>query len=1007
MPGPLRLLLHCLLPALLAGLCTTVAAAAPERQFRHTAWSVERGAPADIWALAQDRDGFLWLGTGNGLYRFDGVGFVRRLPAAGDTLTTRNITALHSSGDGSLWMGFFYGGTAVLRGDTLQRYGSAEGFPDGMVLALAQTRDGRLWAASRGGLVRFDGQRWQTVGREMNYPGKRADALLLDRDGRLWVATDEALVFLDAAGTQFEHSGIAVGKDAALAQAPDGRIWLSDGLYGTRPLPASAAEPPPPPPPRTRFGQAKRLLFDRQGRLWGSDANRGGIYRVADPARIADGQSLRSDDVDSFFGTKDGLTSDIAVPLLQDAEGSVWAGTNLGLNSFHVNNVTSPAEFQAMADLSFSLAGGNGEVWIANNGRLAQVTRDGVQEVLRGLPPIVGALYDGAGQLWLEEPDGLLRYHDGRLDKVALPPATTTDDIRALAGDGHGGLWAAFSRHGIHRWSEGRWTALQAVAELQGRTPTALASDAAGGLWLGHARDALARIDSGGQRLYGKADGLAVGLVSVIDASSAQVLVGGEAGLARLHGQRFQSLHLDDADLLSGISGIVRRDNGDLWLNTINGVVRVDAAEAERAFADPAYRAHYRLFDFRDGLRGVARQASITGTAAVDAAGRLWFVTNQGAAWIAPDAIASNQLPPQVLIESVVAGGVRHAARTALQLPAGSTNLRIAYTATSLAAPERVQFRYRLDGVDEQWQDAGNRREGFYTNLDPGHYRFRVIAANEDGLWNEQGASLDFQIAPRFYQRGWFYALCALFALAAALRFYFWRLHLAAEKIRQRFADRLGERERIARDLHDTLLQGIQGLLLRLQSLAAGLAPDDPRRRQLDQAVDQARVMLVEGRDKIVALRAGDTDNESFAAAVRSLGASIAAAQADPAHFDVSVSGNEQPICPPVCEELLALVREGLRNAFVHAQAERIAVLVAYEAHTLRVRIQDDGRGIAEEILRQRRRDGHWGLVGMHERAERLGGTLSIRNRQEGGSEIVLTVPRQIVFGEGGRKPLP
>ena len=1004
MPGPLRLLLHCLLPVVFASLCTPVAAAPPERQFRHTAWSVERGAPADIWALAQDRDGFLWLGTGNGLYRFDGVSFERRLPAPGDTLATRNITALRSADDGSLWMGFFYGGAAVLRGDTLHRYGGAEGFPDGMVLGLAQTRDGRLWAASRGGLVRFDGQRWHAVGSDMGYPGLRADALLLDHDGRLWVATGEELVFLAPGAAQFQRSGIATGKDAALAQAPDGRVWLSDGLHGTRPLPPTGTPPLQP----TRFSQAKRLLFDRQGRLWGSDANRGGIYRVDDPARIAGGQPLRSDDVDSFFGTKDGLTSDIAVPLLQDAEGTVWAGTNLGLNSFHVNNVTFPVEFQATADLGFSLAGGNGDVWIASNGRLARVTPDGVQEVLRGLPPIVGALHDGDRQLWLEEPDGLLRYRDGHLHKVALPTATSVDDIRALAGDGRGGLWAAFSRHGIHRWNDGHWTALPAIAELQGRTPTALASDAAGALWLGHARDALARIDGdgGNPRLYGKADGLAVGLVSVIDTGSAQVLVGGEAGLARLHGERFQSLHVDDADLLSGISGIVRRGNGDLWLNTIKGVVRVEAAEAEHAFADPAYRARYRLFDFRDGLRGVARQASVTGTALADAGGRLWFVTNQGAAWIAPDAIESNRLPPQVLIESVFAGGVRHDAGSGLQLPAGSANLRIAYTATSLAAPERVLFRYRLDGVDDQWQDAGNRREGFYSNLGPGHYRFRVIAANEDGLWNEQGASLDFRIAPRFYQRAWFYALCALLALAAAVRFYFWRLRLAADKIRQRFADRVGERERIARDLHDTLLQGIQGLLLRLQALAAGLKPDDPRRPQLDQAVEQARVMLVEGRDKIVALRAGDTDNESFAAAVRSLGATVAAAQADPAHFEVSVSGSEPPICPPACEELLAIVREGLRNAFVHAQAERIAVLIAYEASTLRVCIRDDGRGIAEEILRQRRRDGHWGLVGMHERAERLGGTLAIRNRGEGGSEIVLTVPRRIVVGDAAHKPL-
>ncbi|MDC8011449.1 sensor histidine kinase [Tahibacter soli] len=982
----------------LLGFCWLLACAATAdaAQYRHTAWPIERGAPADVWALAQGRDGWLWLGTGNGLYRFDGVRYTRVEPG-GTAFATGNITALRFSTDDTLWLGFFYGGAAALAHGTLTRYGATQGFPDGMTLAFAQTRDGTLWAASRGGLVRFDGARWRTAGIDDGYPAGRADWALVDRDGTLWVTTGDELVYRRDGMARFERTGIAVGKDAIVAQAPDGELWLSDALHGTRALPGLAADPARArgaEPPRTNFGHVKRLVFDRDGTLWGSDVARGGVWRVAQPRKLG-ARALAPDDVDAFFGRKDGLTSDIAVPLLEDAEGTLWAGTNLGLDSFRRNNVVALEALRAGPTSDLALAvGDGGAMWAVNRGALLRATPDATTIAAAELPEIYAAVRAGDGALWLQASDGFLRRHDGVFETIALPENLGIEDVRAIAPDREGGLWIAASRRGVWHWRGAIWSPLE-PGELAGRAPTALAVDAQGTLWIGHADGTLARVDAHARRLYGAAEGLAVGVVTVVEANGDAIYVGGETGLARRRGERFDALAVLQPEALAGISGVVRSRDGDLWLNTIAGIVRVNAAEAERAFAEPGYRAAARRFDHRDGLPGVARQATVTGSALADDAGRLWFLTNQGIASIDPAAIRTNARAPTVLIEALDAAGTRYAAGASPRLPSGTSTVRVAYTATSLAAPDRVAFRYRLDGVDADWQDAGDRREAFYANLRPGDYRFRVIAANEDGVWNAVGAAFAFAIEPRLYQRPWFYALVALGALALSLQFYFWRLRLASDSIRLRFEERVGERERIARELHDTLLQGVQGLLLRLQALAAGLAPDDRRRGTLDAAIEQARAMLVEGRDRIVALRVGDIENDSFADAVRAIGETLAG---DGVAFGVTVTGTEKPVCPPACEELLEIVREALRNAFAHANAARVAVSIAFDAQALRVRVIDDGDGIDEATLRQRRRDGHWGLVGMHERAAKLGATLALRRVPPHGTEVALTVPRRVAF---------
>lgn len=967
-------------------------------EFRRKQWTIDSGAPADIWALAQGRSGYLWLGTGNGLYRFDGVRFERFEPLAGEAFRSNDITALKMMPDDALWIGFYYGGASLERDGHLAHYAPGASFPSGMVYAFDQTRDGAVWAATDGGLARFDGREWRIVGQDWHYPAKRADWVIAARDGTLWVTTGERLVFLRPGATRFEETDQSVYRGSVIAQAPDGTLWLSDHDHGTRALPGLDADHPrigERAPNADDYGWSHRLLFDQYGSLWGTGVDNGGIYRVADYTRHAKGESLRPTDIAELFDRSSGLVTNRTVPLLQDAEGTVWAGTNMGLVSFHRNNVKVPTDVPLGNASNYAMAvDDHGTPWIVNNGTLWRIDPQGATRVRGDLHDINSALFDHDGHLWMIGRHDLYRLDGGTLDSIPLP--TDVGTVSAFAIDHDGTPWVSFVGLGLYRVDNGRFVSSSPSPALASLTPTALAVDNAGHLWLGYPDNVLADFDGRQARVYRREDGLHVGHITVIKPLDGEVLIGGELGLARLREGHAQSIVIADNDVFSGISGIVKDTGGDLWLNAGKGVVRLTAKEAEMAFSQSGYRPAYRLFDYDDGLPGIALQAAIAPTAFSDADHNLWFLTNQGPAWIQPGEIHSNALPPPVDVLGLTADGTRHAPKAGLRLPKGTDNVQIQYTAASLAIPGRVRFRYKLDGVDAAWQDAGSRREAFYANLSPGTYRFHVIAANDDGVWNNKGAEFAFSIAPWFYQTGWFAAACALVALAAVIAFFAWRTRLAAERIHLQLSERMDERERIARDIHDTLLQGIQGLLLRLQALVSGMHADDRHAAALKDAIAQAREMVIEGRGKIVSLRGDSPEYTELVQSLLAVGENLASLYHT--DFHIRSEGKARPILPSAFDEILDIVREGIRNAFVHAQATRIDVLVVYEQRQLRIVVTDDGSGIDEQALRDAAQRGHWGVTGMHERAGKLGAKLMLGHRAPHGTELTLRVPCRVAF---------
>jgi signal transduction histidine kinase/ligand-binding sensor domain-containing protein len=993
--------------ALLAVCALRAAHADDSTDFRRRLWTTETGTPADIWAMAQGNDGYLWLGTGNGLYRFDGVRFERFEPQTDERFHSSNITALTRLADGSLWIGFYYGGASVLHNGHLQHFRAGSDFPGGMVFAFAQVDSG-LWAATEGGLARFDGKRWSIAGADWSYPAQRADWLISTRDGTLWVTTGDTIVYLPRGAHRFRNTGLRVAKYAVMAQAPDGTLWLTDHMHGTRALPGLSAAHPQvnaiATPDDSDYAWSSRLLFDRYGNLWGTRVDKGGIYRVANAERLADGHSLHPQDMTENIDRTHGLVSDRAGPLLEDVEGTVWAGTNLGLASFHRNNFQVPDRVPIGSGATYAMAvDGHGTVWLTNDGTLYRVDGDNVTVVRKDLHDVLAMQFNRAGDLWMIGRNRLYWLRGTTLGETELPASAHFTHVNALAFNADDEPLLAVAEHGVYRLQHDRWQAVTLDVELAKQTPTALATDRQGHLWIGYADNRLAKLDDQGATLYTESDGLHVGNVTVIQPNGDDMLIGGEQGLAQWHNGAIHSLNVANNDAFSGISGVLATPQGDVWLNTGKGVVRIGNAELAAGMQQSEDAPPYRLFDYRDGLPGIAVQAAMLPTAATDGQGRFWFLTNQGPAWIDPRKVASHPLAPPVIVQGVIADGRRYATDTPIHLPKGTTSMQVQYMAASLAVPDRVRFRYRLDGVDKDWQDAGNRRDAYYSNLAPGSYRFHVSAANDDGAWSTQDAELVIAIAPWFYQTLWFYALCVALVVGLIAIFFLWRMRLAADRVHLQLMERMNERERIAREIHDTLLQGVQGLLLRLQALMAHPVRDPLDSKTLDAAIEQARQMVIEGRGKIIALRGDALEDNEPVQSILAVGEDLASLHPQ-VHFRLTTDGEPHALMPSARDEIIDIVREAIRNAFVHAQAKHVDVHVSHEPRRLRIRVADDGSGIDDDTVRAAAIAGHWGIVGMRERATRLGARLILRRRQPHGTEWLLSVPCRAAYRPSQRK---
>jgi signal transduction histidine kinase len=436
-----------------------------------------------------------------------------------------------------------------------------------------------------------------------------------------------------------------------------------------------------------------------------------------------------------------------------------------------------------------------------------------------------------------------------------------------------------------------------------------------------------------------------------------------------------------------------------VWVYTACGLVRIPRPELDAWVDDPSKLVQATLLDVSEGVR-THSYVSVVQDVTKASDGRIWYVAYDGVSVIDPPHVPFNKVPPPVHIEQVTADGKTYEAENGLHLPPRIRNLAIDYTALSLVAPEKVHFRYKLEGQNGNWQEVVNDRQVQYTDLPPGNYQFRVIACNNSGVWNEEGAVLDFSIAPAYYQTIWFRLALVVLFLALLWAAYMYRVRQLAMQFNRTLEARVSERTRIARDLHDTLLQSFQGLLLRFQSVAKLLPerPDEARQR-LDNAIEQAAEAITEGRDAVQGLRSSAFETNDLANAIAATAEELTkgAAAGESPVIDLEVEGAPRSLNPVVRDEAYRIAGEALRNAFRHAQARRIAVEIRYDKRHFRLRVRDDGKGIDGEAM-QRQPSGHFGLPGMRERAEIVGGRLEVWSKLNSGTQVELSIPGTIAY---------
>lgn len=595
---------------------------------------------------------------------------------------------------------------------------------------------------------------------------------------------------------------------------------------------------------------------------------------------------------------------------------------------------------------------------------------------------------------------------DGQFLTTPLPEeARGGFTVQAVVRDRTGAMWVSVVGKGLFRWANGQWTASGGLAALPRVAPITEVVDADGTLWFGYTHARIARVNGAEVRLFDPSDGLDVGNVTGLYASGTQLWAGGDFGLERFDGKRFVTLRAS-GDPFVGLTGIVITTTGELWTNGSQGIVRVAAAELARAIRDPAYPVQYATFDRLDGVPATASPLRPTPSAIEAGDGRLWFsVHGQVGALVSIDPlrIRRNPVPPLVKIWTVRTVNEVYGASSALHLPARTTDLEVDYTAASFTIPERVHFLYRLEGFDRRWQDVADRRRAFYTNLGPGSYTFRVIAANEDDVWNNEGASLAITIQPAYYQTRWFYALCTLAGLGILWALYWARIRQVRSQVRGRLEERLIERERIARDLHDTLLQGVQGLILRFQVATDRIPRGEVARDLMERALERADQVLEESRSRVKELRVPLGGAGELSEALAETAQPLSAAHSVP--FSVAVEGLPRPLHPIVREEAYLIASEAITNAFRHANATKIEMGLSYGDAAFTVTVRDDGEGIDGSVLSAGGKPEHWGLLGMRERARRIRGQLTIQSASSRGTEVQLRLPAEMAYQQRNGTP--
>lgn len=969
-------------------------------QYGHTAWRTQEGYfGGQARAITQTTDGYIWVGTDAGLFRFDGVRFVAWGSSDGERLPSTFITALLAAKDGSLWIGTDAGlihwagqhTTTYLKGD-------------GRISSILEDANGRIWLArvqsgdNTQPLCQVIDPGVRCYGKDDGVPLSGVGPLAQDASGNLWLGGDTALVRWRAGASHaYRPEGLKAnaGVDGvdALSVAADGSLWVGFGLTGRGlglqrmvdgALTAFVA--------RGLNGETLEvlgLLNDHQNNLWVGTGNQG-IYRIHDG------------DVDHYRST-DGLSGDLVGGFFEDREGNLWVATSKGIDMFRDLRVTSFSTREGLSTdaVDSVLASRDGTIWIGNASHLEALGPHGVSspagEAVQG-HQVTSLLEDHAGRLWVGIDNTLSIFQGTRFTPVNRQDGSPIGVVIGITEDSENNIWAE---------TIGPPGTLIRIQDLKVREELAaprmplarkIVADRQRGIWLGLVNGDLARYRSGRTEIFHFMSGPGSRVSDVVATSDGAILAATASGVLGWKNGTQQILTVRNGIPCDSIGALISDNRGDLWLHTQCGLVEIEHAELRRWWQHADAPLQVSVFDVSDGVQP-GRGHFNTSTRTPD--GRLWFANGTVLQMIDPDRVGRNVVAPPVHIEAIIADRKNYSARDGLRLPPLTRDLAIEYTALSFVVPRKVRFRYMLEGHDPGWLEPGTRRQAFYNDLRPGRYRFRVIASNNDGLWNERGAALNFSVAPAWYQTNGFRVLSVVTGLFVMWFLHRLRLHQMAVSMSARFDDRLAERTRIARELHDTFLQTVQG-----SKLVADDALERPgdavrMRHSLEQLSEWLARAIEEGRAALNSLRTSTTQRNDLADALRR--ATEYGCAPESMAVRLSVDGDPRNMHPVVRDEVYRIGYEAIRNACLHSSAARLEVELKY-SQELFLRVSDTGVGI-DPVIADQGRDGHFGLQGMRERAARIGGTLTITT-SGAGTDVTLIVPGGLVFESSGpRRP--
>lgn len=956
-------------------------------QYTRAYWGAESGFRGGaVNAIAQTSDGYLWVGTDTGLFRFDGFSFVQVSFSPMVEASKVPILSLLTDASGNLWLR--PQGSDVLRQDKgafeTVRYGA--GPLSANVTAISKDRNGAILVSDVvEGTIRFGGRTPQKLALPNMVPGSSpVISIAQTSEGNIWLGTLGAGLFRLVDGRVVAANAglperkinclVAVSKDDLWAGTDNGLYHWNGKDFRREALPLSLDNV-----------QVLSLLRDRDSNLWVGTAR--GLLRInAKGASFSDEKELRGN-------------GGINV-LFEDREGNVWVGGARGLGRIRD---TVFVTYSAATDPRFENTGpiyvdAKGRTWFApGQGGLYTLNDNHVQRVSKVVPAneVVYSIAGAGDGVWLARQRGGLTHlwvRNGTITSRTYTKADglAQDSVYSVLQSRDGSVWAGTLSGGVSRLQDGRFTTYTAANGLGANTISSIVEGRNGTMWFATPAG-VSSLSNRQWRTYTRSDGLPSAQVNCLFVDSSGMLWSGTSdGLAFFVSGTFKVPSSPEL-LREPIFGIAEDRNGWFWITTANHVLQVARGKLLEGKVNARDVREYGPADGLPSSEGINRSTSVFR----DSGGRIWLSVKGGLSVVDPSHLITSWPAAIPHIEAVTADGIVLHPTDSLRVPARRKRITFSYTALSLAVPERIRFRYFLEGFDRQWSEPSASRETTYTNLGPGTYRFHVVASNSYGEWNGSETSVTCEIEAAFWQTWWFRSFLVLMVAFVALVLYRFHLNRVTHELNMRFEERLAERTRIAQDLHDTLLQGFISACMQLHVADDKLAADSPAKTLITRVLELMDQVIHEGRNAVRGLRSTNDEThdlgQAFSRVPQELGCP------EELEFRVVVEGEPQLLHPVIRDEVYRIGRESMVNAFRHSRASKVEVEIEYTTRDLRILVRDNGCGIDPEVLRAGRND-HWGLPGMRERAEKIGATLTVWSRATAGTEVELSVPAHIAF---------